>query len=1115
MKFRKLRRILALIAGPILLCALSGYASAQIIDDITVHTDANGEIGAVIKFAVPIQYIRHFPQGKSSSTSIFFNILSSVPMDEWQDFETRRTPPSDIVQEITVSTRDLGTGPKVQIKFFRPAEFSVRMGDNNQTLLVHIKPVLLQQKNEEKPAAEAVGGTTKPLAAVPLVAQTIAKTRVPPVSVPPVTVPPVTVPPVTVPPVTVQPISAPVASATSAKPDRVTLPKATVSAVPPKPTDATIMPAATSSATVPVISTITAEPSVTPVADGVVDNIAVHTDAKGDIDAELKFTVPIRYLRNFPQGKSAFTSIYFNTPGPSSDKWKNYESHTTVPSDLIQDIMVTTRDRGTGPKVLIKFSRPAEFVVTMAKNEKTLLIHIKPGVGQQKNEGKPAAGESGAAIISLAALPLVLPSLAKAPSVVTPTVGVAAPPVLMAPASVAPKVQAPVVAPPVVAPPVAAPPAAAAPVAAAPVAAPPVAAPPVAPSGDVTAPKVVLTSSPLKPVHISLGGKDGLPIFPEIDQVAPQANVSPTEKPTLADQIMKANNQAAELMEKAGRAVLAGQTFVAIESFNNVLNLPPNKYSQDAQLWIGIARERSGQTSKAILEFDAYLKLYPNGKSAAWVTDRLNRLKLSQPALFVASANPTGAPARIQNTAYNFTEFGSVSMYYYTGASQTNTTSTVGTTQTQVPTSFSSTDQKSLMTNVNMMARAYNNEYDNRLVFQDFYAANYIKGQTNSNRLGAAYYEMRDRIFDYSVKIGRQSGFGGGVMGRFDGVSAGYGFKPGWRVNVVTGQLSDFSIDSKPTFGGISLDYGTRSPLGGSVYFINQNVSGITDRRAVGGNVRYFEQRFNVMAMMDYDIQFKALNMITLQGTANGVGNGATDYNFLLDHRRSPTLDIRNAVSGTTSTIASLIQDGRSMNDLIQLANQRTTSSNMAQVGMTNHLNEKWIAGTDFTISRTGGLQRSGGDTSYLCSDPINQNVIWKEGCIDAGPSSSGWTISERMTGMGVIRPGDITNFSLSYSKSKQAVQQVASESFQVSNHTDLNEKWTLDTACRLSFQSDNTGGKSYDLSPSVRANYKLRRNLSTDGQFGLDWNKNSSSSMQTSSRSFREFVSIGGRYDF
>ena len=823
----------------------------------------------------------------------------------------------------------------------------------------------------------------------------------------------------------------------------------------------------------------------------IIDDITVHTDPNGDVEAVVKFTVPIQYLRHFPQGKSPATSIYFNILGSvPADEWQDYETHRTPPSDVVQDITVSTRDLGTGPKILIKFYRPAEFSVRMGSNNQVLLIHVKPGAPQQKNESKPAAGTSGGASIPLAAVPLAVlpipkPSIVSTPSVVAPTVSTAKDKPL---AAVVPAPVAPVA---------------------------PVAPAPVAPSGDVTSPKVVLAQSQLKPVHIALGGKDGLPPFPDIDQVGPQGNVPLSDKASLAERITKANNQAATLMVSGGNALLSGQTFDAVESFNKVLNLPPNKYTQDAQLWIAIARERLGQHAKAMLEFNTYLKLYPDGKMAMWVKERLDRLKTSQPALFIAAPPPVIVPVKVKNTEFQYSEFGSLSMYYYTGASQTNTTATVGAGATQAPTSLSRTDQKSLMTNVNMTARSFNNEYDNRLVIQDFYAANFLAGQQNSNRLGAAYYEMKDRIENYSFKVGRQSGFGGGVMGRFDGILAGYGASQNWKANFVTGQLSDVSIDAKPKFNGVSLDFGLRNPLGGSVYFINQTVSGITDRRALGGNLRYFDQRFNIMSMLDYDVQFKALNMFTLQGTLLGGGTG-TDYNFLVDRRRSPVLDVRNAVNGTTSSVGTLLQNGWSISDLILLADQRTTVSTTAQVGMTNHLNEKWLVGTDFSVAKTGALAASG----TINVDPVTGAVTTGlEGFVAATPSTGNtWTISERMTGMGVIRARDITNFSLSFTKGQ--LNKV--ESVQVSNHVDLQEKWTLDSSMRLSLQSDNTGGKSNDLSPTFRLAYRVRNNLTADGQLGLDWNKTStnilqpnSTPVQSSSTAFREFISFGFQLSF
>jgi hypothetical protein len=256
-------------------------------------------------------------------------------------------------------------------------------------------------------------------------------------------------------------------------------------------------------------------------------------------------------------------------------------------------------------------------------------------------------------------------------------------------------------------------------------------------------------------------------------------------------------------------------------------------------------------------------------------------------------------------------------------------------------------------------------------------------------------------------------------------------------------------------------------------------------------------------------MQIKALNMITVQGTLIGSANG-TDFNFLLDRRKSPVLGIRSAVYGTQSSISVLMQQyGWSISDLAWLADKRTTVSNLAQVGMTNHVSEKWIAGTDFTIANTAGLDASGTRNVDTVTGAITDGV---EGYVAAQPSSgNSWTISERLTGMGIFQPRDVTNFNLSYTKSKLN----RNTAFQVSNHSDLKEKWTLDTTLRLNMQSDNSGGKSNGISPTLRVSYRVKSNISVDGQLGIEWSKNSSSVLQSSSRSLREYISFGGRYDF
>ncbi len=158
MKHRALRRLLVLSFQLTLLFVLSGKASAEIIDDIYLKTDANGEVDAVIKFSVPIHYSRYFPLRKSPDAAIYFNVLGSVPRNEWQNYETHRSPPSDVVRGFTVTTRDLSTGPKIEVQFFSPVEFNVTAGKDDRSILIHIKPDVVQQRQEEKPAGIPGGG---------------------------------------------------------------------------------------------------------------------------------------------------------------------------------------------------------------------------------------------------------------------------------------------------------------------------------------------------------------------------------------------------------------------------------------------------------------------------------------------------------------------------------------------------------------------------------------------------------------------------------------------------------------------------------------------------------------------------------------------------------------------------------------------------------------------------------------------------------------------------------------------------------------------------------------------------------------------------------------------
>lgn len=773
----------------------------------------------------------------------------------------------------------------------------------------------------------------------------------------------------------------------------------------------------------------------------IIDDISLKTDANGEVDAVIKFTVPIQNMRYFPPRESQYLVIYFNIlDNVSRDQWQDYESHRSPPSDVVLGFTVTTRDLNTGPKIEVQFNSHVEFSLKSGKDSRSLFIHIKPDKPQLKKESKPE-GQSGGVVVP----PAVQLPITATPQAALPRASAADPAL-----------------------------------------------------GAVSKSAVVQPPTSLKPEAATLGGKDGLPAFPAIEQPARETGkVPPTESLSLADVIKKSNSDAAVLMAKGRDALLVGEMFAAIEAFNNVLKLPANKYSPDAQLWIGISRERSGQIAKAKLEYESYLKLYPNGTAATWAKERLAKLNAILPP--PSPTVPQSAPVAAQSKNFQTTEYGSLSMYYYHGASHTDTIATVGAVQT--PSSLTVTDQSSLISNVSVTARSYNDVFDNRLVFQDFFAANLLPGQTSKNRLNAAYLELKNRINNYSARIGRQSALGGGVLGRFDGVSAGYGFLPGWRANVVAGQLSDFVVGAKPLFHGASLDFGVKSSVGGSLYAISQTVEGITDRKAVGGNLRYFDPKKTAIAMVDYDTQFKALNMVTIQGTLNG--ESGTDYNFLVDRRRTPSLSLRSAVNGTTASIDILLQNGWTIDDLLSLAKLRTAISNMAQVGVTNHINEKWQAGTDLVVSNTSGMSASG---------TLNPDfTTGLEGFVPAtAATGNAWTLSERLIGNDVLSVRDVSMVSLSYTKSPL----MTGETLLLNSHSFIRELWTLDTTLRFYWQTDNIGGKQNIISPMLKLGYRLKTNLTLETEGGMEVTKATPSALQ-SSKTTRKYFSCGFRWDF
>ncbi|MEO5693969.1 MAG: tetratricopeptide repeat protein, partial [Usitatibacter sp.] len=432
----------------------------------------------------------------------------------------------------------------------------------------------------------------------------------------------------------------------------------------------------------------------------------------------------------------------------------------------------------------------------------------------------------------------------------------------------------------------------------------------------------------------------------------PKGRAEPVPQGVAPATSAEVETQGARALAAARSALERPDLAAAIESLNRVLDLPPNRSSEEAQELIGTARERNGQLDKARVEYELYLKLYPAGAGAERVRARLA-------ALGKKRTEEARAPrfAKAERSTW-----GSISSYHCSGNTKFD-----ASTQPSQPTlpadqiSLTSRDQSALITDINATTRIRAGDWEHRFSFRDTYSANFLAGQQNDNRLNTLSYEAVDRQRDILARLGRQSSPGVGVLGRFDGGWARIALVPGWRIGAVAGRPVEFFPSPEQRFFGASLDIGPFAKAwSGNLFAIEQRAEGFASRRAAGAELRYLDPVANGFALLDYDAGQHEINTLLVQ--ANWNVTAAASANLLVDHRRAPTLQLSNAVfahPGTTS-IRTLIDGGISRDELWREAKAVTPISDLYSFGLTYRLGPRWQLGGDVKLQKVSATEAAG-----------------------------------------------------------------------------------------------------------------------------------------------------------
>ncbi|HLO96214.1 MAG TPA: tetratricopeptide repeat protein, partial [Burkholderiaceae bacterium] len=544
--------------------------------------------------------------------------------------------------------------------------------------------------------------------------------------------------------------------------------------------------------------------------------------------------------------------------------------------------------------------------------------------------------------------------------------------------------------------------------------------------------------------------------------------------------------QARQLMEQ-------GEHTQAIAKLEEILALPPHAQTPEAQELIAQARWRQGDPERARAEFELYLKLYPQGPGAARAREAL--LTLAPPP--IESAQAAGTAEKGATTTLS----GSISSFFYGGQSKIRTQEFQDSPLSGLPelvndATLSGTDQRQIISSVDINWRRRDADSDLRLVLRDTYTSDQLRSDRSKNKLSALYADYKLIAQGLQLKIGRQSPSGGGVMGRFDGLQLGYRFAPKWRVNAVAGRPTDALLDAKRSFWGGSVEADDLGKgLGGSVYAIEQRIDGQLDRRGLGTELRLLAGPVTAMSTLDYDPTYRRLNIASVQATWQGADN--TLINALYDRRATPMLMLGNSlffqnpvVLTQARTLYELLQT-QSLDLLRQQVRDTTAFSTQGMLSVTHPLNANWQLGADIRLTNVGAL-------------PPVADIL------PSGQPGTGnvWSLGGQLIGTNLYSARDTHVLLLTLLKGPTYSGQLLS----YNNSSAIGEGWLLEPSIRFYAQRDDDGNRTQRWAPGLRASKRATGKLVVEGELSMEFSKADGPGRNESSN--RSFYYLGIRYD-
>ncbi len=561
--------------------------------------------------------------------------------------------------------------------------------------------------------------------------------------------------------------------------------------------------------------------------------------------------------------------------------------------------------------------------------------------------------------------------------------------------------------------------------------------------------------------------------------VSPKLKIAPKTKPSTSDTY--------QVLIKQGTTALSAKDYnAAIRAFTELLSYPENQYTMDAQELLGFSYELNKQIANARTEYERYISLYPESKGAVRVRQRLASLITARKE---APGDLREAEKKQIETKWEW--FGSLSQFYRRDTSSLDISTDTGVTT--INTTDKRVNLSEIDTILNVNSRLRSTDYDIRTRFTGGHTYDLLAdNQSNEAPINELYVDVLDIKNHLNGRIGRQSSSKGGVLGRFDGLDAGYQMSDWFKVNMTAGyQVTSVyhSADTDSFFRGVRFDFGTFfNAWDFSLYYIKQDEGDIVGREAVGTEFRYFHPRRSLFGLIDHDILFDITNTILLNGSWSVTSD--TSLNATIDIRQSPILTVRNALQGQTFTSINEMLTVFTEAEILQIAQDRTAEVKTFILGVSHTLSESYSMNIDITSTTISATKTSAG----------------VDGLPETGPD---YFVNTQLVGTSVFTQNDTSIIGLNFSNTS------TSDSTSVQWNYRIPVTQNLRMNPRISAtQRDNTDGSSQNIwGLAYKMDYRWKRNTSLEFEFGSETSDKTLVAGEEKNQVY--FLNLGYQYNF